>query len=219
MKTLIPLLLLFLYPTFVCGDVKAVINGPNNANAGDLVVLTTTGSTGDNFLWILPESLQVLTCDANQQLAFASGKEGTFSFTLIAADKTAAIDYITHTIVIGKTLPPVPDPIPTPIPADDLTKISKESAPDDKETAKLLTDYINQTIINIDTLCATNKCPSLEEGKNLYQLAISNALGVRPRGTQSNWLIWREALEKSIPTPNDIQHLKSIMQAIIAGIK
>lgn len=215
-------LLLVLFLSFPCfADVKAIIEGPTKANTGDLVVLTTKGSVGDNFVWIMPETLQVLTCDADQQIGFASGRPGVFKFTLIAADKEASIDYITHTVTIGS--PPEEPGHPPVTPAPDLSKItevSKNTAPSDPEIAKKIKEYVEQTVTNIDAMCSIGNCPPLTTAQATYQRAIGNALGTRPRGDQTDWITWRKAVEAVILEYEieTVEQLKYVMQAVIKGL-
>ena len=185
MKTI---LLLLLLTSSALAEVKAVISGPETANPGDLVVLYTTDSVGDNFVWIQPPKLQVLTCDSSKSLAFAVGTPGVYTFTLIAADTTAAIDYATHTVVVGT--PPDPTPTPTPTPVTDFATISKSTAPADPETATRIVDAINLTAKFL-----ADKQPTVPEASKVYQTNIGAAFDLRPRGTQADWVPWRKALE------------------------
>jgi hypothetical protein len=201
-------------------DVKAIIEGPTTANTGDLVVLTTGGSIGDNFVWIMPDSIQTITCDADKQVAFASGKPGVFKFTLIAADITASIAYTQHTVTIGTpTTPPENGPPDGPTPAPDLSKLTELSlanTPPDPNTQAVLRQSIHQVHTNIVTQCNAGACPSLAEAQVLYQTAITQALLTRPRGSQTNWIGWRKAIEAAIVQlkPTTIQDLQNIMLAI-----
>ena len=92
----------------------AKIVGPNEAPAGELVVLSSTGSTGDNLKWVKPDGLQTLQVGCSlldTQIVFATTKPGAYKFMLIVADKEARIDYVEHTVTIGAVKPPpVDDP-------------------------------------------------------------------------------------------------------------
>lgn len=203
-QTVKSLLLFLLLCTPCLADVKAVINGPTQANPGDLVVLTTDGSSGDNYSWIMPENIQVMTCDAQSQVAFASGKPGKFTFILIAADKHASIAYSKHTVSIGNAPPEEPGPVPAPD-LSELTKLSQQFTPNDPETQQAIKQ-------GIQAVSAT----TLPEAQKAYQLAIVTAIASRPRGSQSNWIIWRKEIDKAITTlnPQTSQELRNIMLAI-----
>lgn len=111
------------------------------------------------------------------------------------------------------------DPLPAPG-LDELTRISRQAAPNDDATARLLVDYIQQTAANIDALCAATSCPSFDEARAAYQRAIGNALGSRPRGSQADWLPWRKALEPALKNYNvdTVEKLKAAMLAITKGL-
>lgn len=212
-------LALALLPSLLFAQPKAVIDGPTSGNPGDLVVLSTTGSVGDNMVWVLPENLQVMACDAQAQIGFASGKPGVFVFMLIVADTDAAIDWVRHTVTIGDAGPGDPGPTPAPDLAE-LTELSRQSAPSDPETGRLLKDYITQTSANIRALCAAGNCPSVEVARASYQRTIGNALGSRPRGSQSNWIDWRKPIEAKLQaySPQTIEQLIAVMDAVAAGL-
>ena len=195
----------------VFADVKAVITGPETGNPGDLVVLRNTDAIGDNFKWITPKGIQTLECSG--ALAFATGTPGTYSFLLVAADKEAAIDVATHTVVIGK--PTTPDP-PPPTPATDFAKISKDLAPDEPAIAAKIVENIKAT-----TEFLQNNQLSVQQAAALYQTNIGNALALRPRGSQADWLTWRKALEKEFQNTSikDLDVLISAYNEIAKGLQ
>jgi len=216
---------LSLIPTLLFAQPKAVISGPSAGNPGDLVVLTSAGSIGDNMVWVIPEKLQVLTCDAQSQLAFASGTPGVFVFQLIVADTNADIDWIKHTVTIGTAPDDPTDPTdpddPTPAPdLAELTELSKRYAPIDPPTAALIKNFIAQTTTNIAALCAAGQCPTVPVAMGSYQRTIGNALGSRPRGSQSNWMLWRTPIEAKIQeyNPQTIDALSAVMTAVAKGL-
>jgi hypothetical protein len=75
-----------------CWAVDAKIGGPAEAIVGDLVVLTSSESVGDNKLWIIDPAADGRTIECNETLAFAIGTPGRYEFTLVVADKEAQID-------------------------------------------------------------------------------------------------------------------------------
>lgn len=206
------ILLLLLLASSAFAEVRAVITGPEQANPGDLVVLSAAESVGDNYIWIQPQHLQTFTCDS-KQLAFAVGTPGSYTFTLVAADKEAAIDYTTHTVVIGK---PTPTPTPTPAPVpNSLTEISRSTAPNDPDTAFKIVENIESTISFIQA----NQLP-VTEVRALFQANIGNALALRPRGSQANWMPWRKALEAEMTrvAPTTQPQLITAYKAVAAGL-
>jgi len=219
---------LSLIPTLLFAQPKAAISGPAVGNPGDLIVLTSAGSVGDNMVWVIPEKLQVLTCDAQSQIGFASGTPGVFVFQLIVADKNADIDWIKHTVTIGTAPDDPTDPTdptdpddPTPAPdLDELTELSKRYAPIDAPTASLIKNFINQTTANLAALCAAGQCPTMPSAMDAYQRTIANALGSRPRGSQSNWMLWRAPIEARIQeyNPQTIDALSAVMTAVAKGL-
>lgn len=221
MKTI---LLILLLASSAYAEVRAVIGGPETASPGDLVVLTTTDSVGDNFVWIQPPGIQVLTCNSQEQLAFAVGTPGSYTFTLIAADKEAAIDFTTHTVVVGPTTPPekpTPTPTPTPTPVPELADISKTTAPNDPPTANQIVLNIEAANKAINDLCAAKQCPTVEAASRIYQANIGHAIALRPRGSQTNWVPWRTALEAAMTklNPTSLDLLHSAYKEISRGLK
>ena len=123
------------------------------------------------------------------------------------------------TITVGKAEPPPPPP-PPPTDLDAITKVSRDTAPADPETAKLIGDFIKQAATNIDVLCEAGNCPSFDVARASYQQAIGNALGSRPRGSQTDWTPWRKGLEAVLRTAGleTVEQLKAAMLAITKGI-
>ena len=207
-------------------DVSAVITGPTEARTGDLVVLSAKDATGDNFSWIVPNKLQVMMCNADQDLGFASGTPGVYTFYLIAADKQASIAHTSHTVTITSSgnVPNPPDgPGPTPaLPLDELTALSEKLANEvnDDATAALIANYIEQTAANIKAMCAAGNCPSQTDAISAYQRTIGNALGQRPRGSQANWLPWRKGIDEFVRKLKleTIDQLEAVYLAIGKGL-
>lgn len=92
----------------------AVIEGPSESQAGNLVVLSSQGSVADATKWIVPPSLAGRSIQFGDQIAFAVRESGEFVFHLVAvhSSEVVDIDVATHAVVItdGFGDPPPTDP-------------------------------------------------------------------------------------------------------------
>lgn len=212
-------------------EVKAVIDGPKQSSPGDLIVLDGSKSLGDGHRWVIPEGIQTLACGNSGpgQLAFASGKAGTYTFGLIVADKEASIDFVTHTVSISGTLPdPKPDPDdpgPTPVPElERLETLSMETAAKlaDVSTAKAISMAILAVDQQIESMCKSGQCPGLETSRAMMVAGIENALNTRPRTSlKVNWLDgWRKPMDSAIKSLNtkDVPAYRAAMRAVASGL-
>ena len=229
--------------TTTLADVRAIIDGPTSGNAGDLVVLDGSKSVGDGWKWLLPEGLQTLSCGATDspgQVAFAVGKPGRYTFALILADKEAAIDYVSHTVVIGGSLPdptPDPDPTPNPDPTPDpqpeptpvpelerLEKLSQESAARlaDAVTARAIGEAILAVDRRIDAMCASGQCPGLSSAKAMMVKAIEDTLLYRKGSSRDVMWVdgWRVPIDTRIKSlnPMDLPTYRAMMRAVAVGL-
>lgn len=222
------LIIALMLTSAVMAEVNAVIEGPTIGTPGDLVVLDGSRSVGDGHQWIMPTNIQTLACapiSGPGQIAFASGKAGTFTFTLIVADKTAAIDYATHTVTIGSGGPV--DPPPTPMPVPDLRRIeelSYESASRlaDATTAKGLADSILAVDAQIAGLCARGQCPGLQSAQSMMVSAIERRLLERTGASRNvDWLNgWRKPVNDALAKLQgvDVPKYQAAMRAVAAGL-
>ena len=120
---------LSIYDTTISQDEGAliIIEGPTNAEIGDLVVLSVEKSNGVAFKWLVsPETKNVLVIDGGKRIVFSSGVEGTFTFH-VATAKADTVDMVVHTVVIKANGPePTPTPPqPEPTPESTMTKVLK----------------------------------------------------------------------------------------------
>lgn len=220
-----------LFCSTALAEVKAVIDGPKQSSPGDLIVLDGSKSVGDGHQWVIPEGIQTLACGnaGPGQLAFASGKAGTYTFGLIVADKEAAIDFVTHTVTISGTLPdPKPDPddpIPTPVPElEKLETLSMETAAKlaDASTAKALSAAILAVDKQIEVMCSNGQCPGIDTARAMMVAGIENALNARPRTSlKVNWLDgWRKPMDSAIKSLNtkDVPAYRAAMRAVASGL-
>jgi hypothetical protein len=187
----------------VFAQVEAVIDAPEKAMPGELVVLNSSKSKGDNHKWITPEGISTAQagCDAiSSQVFFATPRAGSYTFYLIVSDKTAAIDYAKHTVVIGDPVAPQPPPDapqPPTTPGDfiKLTGISKANslALNDSRTRSALYASLRQVVADLKALCAANQCPTLLGAQSKFVQTVEAVLLSRPRGSRdSNWEeVWR----------------------------
>lgn len=236
-----PLLLVALLVSPLFATATAVIDGPNEARVGDLVVLSGGNSKGDGFRWILPERIQAITCNDGLDLAFATGTPGTYQFILIAADKEASISYVAHDVVVSGSLPtePGPDPPPKPEPDPDkpddptpppeqfesLRKLSELAAKDlnDPATARSLAAAMRAADAKLDAMCDAGRCPGLVQAKEMMVLAIQESLARREgRSRQVNWLDgWRTIVSDAIKkiNPPDVPTYQLCMRAAATGLE
>lgn len=203
------LALLLMLAASVAYGLEAKITGPEQAKAGDLVVLSGADSDGDGFRWIAPEGLQTLTCGDAMQIAFASGSPGKYTFTLVAADTSANIEFATHTVEIVGSLPKPDDPGEPPKPAPplpgdyqsvlDASNAGADSA-NDPPTAAALHAAIRDTATTLENLCETGRCPGLAECKRQMVAAIQNVLLMRQGASRSrDWRgLWRVPVNAAI---------------------
>lgn len=215
-------------------EVSAVIDGPTEGRTGDLVVLSGEQSVGDGYRWIPPPGLQTLECEgAARQIAFASGRSGQFTFTLVLADTEANIAYATHTVAIssaGEQPAPGPDPDPDPEPEPEpgnyegIRRLSMESAAAlaDRATAQSLSAAIRSADEAMEQLCRTGQCPGLAAAKQMMVAAIERSLLLRAGNSRRvNWLDgWRRPLNEALgQLPLDtVPAYRAAMRAAALGL-
>jgi hypothetical protein len=192
----------------------ANISGPDQSPPGELTVVTSEGSKGDNLIWIRPTGLTVVQvgCEPmSQQLFFATTREGNYEFILVVADKDANLSFARHTVVIGKpAVTPDPDPTPAPDPApeptpdpkpeptpepgrwDGLIAISRANADsaNDPVTRAILKDEVGKKLGELKAMCESGRCPGLAQVQASITSSIEAALLGRPNRF-SSWEIWR----------------------------
>jgi hypothetical protein len=113
----------FLLPSFAFAQApKAIITGPKEAQAGDLIVLDASESTGTSRLWLLavsPVEKSFLPVDSGLRCVFATGTPGKYTFVLVVAGTNpnggALAEMTTHSVTVQGTGPPVVPPVVPPI--------------------------------------------------------------------------------------------------------
>lgn len=181
-------------------QVEAVIDAPAKALPGELVVLNSSKSKGDNHKWITPEGISTAQagCTAiDSQVFFATPKTGSYTFYLVVSDKSAAIDYARHTVVVGDVVNPPPvDPKPTDPPSNPgefarLLEISKTNSLklNDTPTRSRLQSALSQVVAQMKVECANSQCPTLQNAQSRFVTTIELILLARPRGSSrdANW--------------------------------
>jgi hypothetical protein len=114
------------------------------------------------------------------------------------SDKSAAIDYAKHTVVVGDAVNPPPvDPNPTdPPPVNPgefarLLEISKTNSLklNDTLTRSRLQSALSQVVAQMKDECANNQCPTLQSAQSRFVTTIEFVLLSRPRGSSrdANW--------------------------------
>ncbi len=222
------ILLWLLFSSLAVAQTSAKIVGPTEAPAGELVVLSSTGSVGDNLVWIKPDTLQTLSVGCSvidTQIVFATVKPGRYEFVLIVADTKANIDYAKHVVTIkGSTAPPVDppkDPPKDPPPAnkwDDLKLASAENANkvNDPTTRSRLKASIAAVILELEP-----NPPSLEVAKERVRKAIETTLLTRTgQSMLADWVPWRKGNQAQIDKLGlvDFADYLSAVKAIGAGL-
>lgn len=184
-------------------QVEAIIVAPDKALPGELVVLNSSKSKGDNHKWITPEGIstaQAGCTSIDSQVFFATPRAGSYTFYLIVSDKTAAIDYAKHTVVVGDASLPKPDPDVPPVtqPGDfaKLTQISRTNslALNDPKTRASLLASLKPVVAQLKSLCDSNQCPTLAAAQSRFVGTMEAVLLARPRGESrdANWEeVWR----------------------------
>jgi hypothetical protein len=182
----------------VFGQASAVIEGPAKALPGELVVLNSSKSIGDNHKWITPEGISTAQAGCNaidSQIFFATPRPGSYTFVLIVADKQAAIEYARHTVVIEGSLPPVDPPPVTPDPPvvgdfSKLIELSRDNSTklNDAATRVSLAASLRQVTNAMKIECANNKCPTLQAAQARFVRAIEDTLLQRKGSSRNiNW--------------------------------
>lgn len=215
------ILLLLVGPAWA--DVKAVIDGPETAAAGDLVVLSAEAAIGDGLKWLPPAGIQTLTC-AERELAFAIGRPGKYVFGLIVADTTAAIDYVEHVVTIGGQVDEPPEE-PTPGRFDALLRLSAErsAALGDPVTATRLSAAIAAAAEGIRQLCDAGQCPTMAKAKAMAVDEIEATLATRTGDAlRVDWLNgWRRQINAALLQLNlvDVKNYAAALTAVSIGLR
>jgi hypothetical protein len=192
--------LLALMTTTAWCEVKAVINAPEQVNAGDLVILDSSQSVGANRIWVTDKSIdgRWVSIEDGKRVFFAIGTPGVYTFQLIVADTDASIAQVKHNVRVGNSIPvpPVPPPVeppPTSPPTNPAPPVVDRAV---FKAVRASTQYINDpataAAIREAILSLPEKVPST------VQNAIANVLLNRKDQSKDWFNYWRVPVNKAI---------------------
>jgi hypothetical protein len=204
------LLALLLLPSVAYGEVLAVIKAPEKANIGDLVILDSSASIGDNRLWVVDPKAEGRYLILDERIVFAIGTPGTYSFQLIVADTDAAISQVSHNVQIGGSVvpPPPTDPNPPPtepVPVPDRTVF---------KAVRAATNFVNDPPTAAQLKQALLSLP--EKTPATVQAAIGDVLLKRADQTKDWFTFWRVPVNAAIDAAK-LPYAEAVKQ-IIEGL-
>jgi hypothetical protein len=212
-KTLLTLLVLC--QSTVLADVSAVIKAPDKANPGDLVILDSSASIGDNRLWVVDPRVEGRYLILDDRIVFAIGTPGTYTFQLIVADTTAAIAQVRHNVQIGALTSPIQPPPPT----DPTNPPPTEPAPPETnrtvfKAVRAATDYVNDPETAKELQQALSSLS--EKTPATVQAAIGDVL-LKRKDQSKNWYdFWRVPVNAAIA--NSGLPYQEVVKQIIEGL-
>lgn len=234
MNRLSSILIAFLLAGIAYGQPVAKIVGPATAPPGELVVLSSQGSSGDNLVWVKPDTIQTVQAGCtilDTQVFFSTTKLGKYEFMLIAADKEARVSYVKHTVEIkggGGNMPPVDPPPVDPSPPDTakwakLIDVSKTGADklNDAPTRVRMKASLAATLVAIQDKIEAGQSLTLYEAKLLVLNSIESVLLSRPRPSDKiDWSTWRKGNQAELDKLGlvDLADYISAVKAISAGL-
>lgn len=207
------LLLALSFPSICHAEVVAIIKAPTKVNVGDLVVLDSSDSKGDNQKWVIDPRAEGRYLELENRIVFAIGTPGVYSFQLIVADTTAAIDQTKHDVTVGFPTTPVPPTNPGPVPP--VTPPPSDSSVLDavKAATKAVNDPQTAQALRKALMDLPEKTPGA------VQMKIAEVLLTRSSSSQNiDWLnLWRKPVNEAIDKAQ-MPYDKAIEQ-IIAGLE
>lgn len=226
----ISLILALCLSTSVLADLPLLkVNGPSEAEPGQLIVLTAESDSA-NFLWIPDASLgQVLQCNP-KQIGMATPKTGVHKVIVVASNDKGEMAFTTHVVVIKSSTPvtPTPDPVDPVKPVDpkppvkdfaEFTNLSKKSVATLKDNPTALQLKNNLTRVYPELL----KFQTVAEAKQLVTKTIQDTLLLRT-GTSKDvpWLSgWREPLLTLVEKYNftTVKEYADCIKATVDGLE
>lgn len=222
-KVLTSLILFLSCCSLLPAQSTAIVNGPTQAAAGDLVILDASSSDCDTLAWSLANSdKSFLPVEGGTKCVFASGQPGEYVFMLATAkgnaDGTATVALAKHVLLIGE-LPTPPDPGPTPPgprppeppPEPDLQGLAKESY----DQAKAISRKTGEATAMARVMRATaSKAAGLSWSipEIAEQLRKENREQVFPtEESRQRWLSYQQwfgtVMQREVKTPSDAIHV------------
>lgn len=210
------LLIVFLLASHGLAQTTAVIEGPSVVQPGELAVLNSSKSVGDNHKWIAPDNLSVAQagCSAiDSQIFFATPRPGKYTFILIVTDKSANIEFAKHDVVVKDIAAP-----PSPPQVDEdfnlLRSLSKANSLklNDEVTRKALHTALKNFLLNFPS--------TMSDAKLQFVKTIEDVLLDRQRPNRNaEWsLVWRSPNNDFIKNAN-ISDVKTYFQAVTAIVQ
>ena len=212
------LLILVLLASYACAQTTAVIEGPTLVQPGELAVLNSSKSIGDNHKWITPDNLSVAQsgCNSiNSQVFFATPKAGKYTFILVVADKSANIEFAKHEVEVRELSAPPPPPV------DDNTEFALLKSLSKANSLKLNDEVTRKALHTaLKKMVMPNTLP---EARAVFIKTIEDVLLDRQRPQRgTEWsIVWRQPNNEYIKNSNvtDVKTYFKAVTAIIQGLE
>lgn len=195
------------------GEAEAIVEGPDEASRGTLVVLDASGSKAAAFMWIAdgltPDQYSIDS--SGKRLYFATPcEDGLYKFVLsVALDNT--VDALIHSVSVGEGPTPPPPPPPLIGFAKEVYDWANEVVP--KEVLKTPAAAFEK---NYDTIVAQIEAGTLKELEKIdWEITKLNRAAVN-EDVRKQWLPWFEKLKErfdklekdgKLKTPQDVSKL------------
>jgi len=226
---------------------QLTVDGPNEARAGELVVLSAgyevmSLEPGEkatpNFIWqVLPPDSATncfRVCDDGRTLVFASRQIGCFHFVLAASDGET-LQMVTHTLFnLGEQLQPIPlpppdpepEPQPQPEPSREYQALADWAA--QKTTLLVTSDFfvrektaLIESLTEITTRIRHKEIPSAERARIEMRVLTRKKLDAVSRRSTAAWLTWETELARQLSQlerEGKLDSLEQVRQAFDAVV-
>lgn len=200
----------------------AEIVGPEKVEEGQLIDLTVT-DVADIFIWQLSEGLDSRFFDGNKRVV-ASGKKGTYRFTLTCAKvnweaKTVEqLPTLVKVVTVGAKPDDPDDPDNPPIPVPDLTGFAKEvygwamQSSNRGDAVALSANYANVAKQYNDNML------TVEQAMDLLRKTNNEILNTREK--KDAWAVFGSRLEERLSSgwPMDKDKLVAFLNDVAKGL-
>jgi len=188
------------------GAAKAVITGPSSTQPGDLAIISSQGSSGAAYKWVvLPKSAtgRYFVSESGRQVIFASRTPGDYTFILaVADDNDIALAAFTLRNGTGPgPSPPSPDPVPPqppePGPTTPLAEYARQQAIVYALPAEMRTRTAPKLADALERAAATASA-------GVYATTAAARAGCREASREAlgddteGWAAWNERIAKRI---------------------